>query len=168
MTVLEPLSSSPGTDAATLNALGIALSDAGRHGDAVAVLQRVTGQFPQDPKGFENLGIVALRMDQPEQARAQLRQALALNEGLPIAWNTLGVALYRLEGPAAALEAWERSVALDPKQYDALFNIGLVAAQAGRADQARRALSRFVQTAPPARFAPDIRKARQLLAQLPS
>jgi arylsulfatase A-like enzyme/tetratricopeptide (TPR) repeat protein len=170
--VLEPLASSPDTsqniDAATLNALGIALSDAGRHGEAVAVLQRVTGQYPQDPKGFENLGIVALRMDQPEQARSQLQRALALNPDLPIAWNTLGVALYRLEGPAAALDAWERSVALDPRQYDALFNIGLVAAQAGRTAQARQALTRFVETAPPARFGPDIQKARQILAQLPS
>lgn len=166
--VLEPLASSPGTDAATLNALGIALSDAGRHGEAVAVLQRVTGKYPQDPKGFENLGIVALRMDQPEQARTQLRHALALNDSLPIAWNTLGVALYRLEGPAPALDAWERSVALDPRQYDALFNIGLVAAQAGRAAQARQALTLFVATAPPARFGPDIQKARQILAQLPS
>jgi arylsulfatase A-like enzyme/Flp pilus assembly protein TadD len=166
--VLEPLASSPGTDAATLNALGIALSDAGRHGEAVAVLQRVAGQYPQDPKGFENLGIVALRMDQPEQSRAQLQRALQLNPDLPIAWNTLGVALYRLEGPAAALDAWERSVAIDPRQYDALFNIGLVAAQAGRAAQARQALTRFVETAPPARFGPDIAKARQILAQLPS
>ncbi len=165
--VLEPLAASPATDAATLNALGIALSDAGRHGEAVAVLQRVTAKYPQDPKGFENLGIVALRMDQPEQARDQLRHALALNPSLPIAWNTLGVALYRLEGPASALDAWERSVALDPRQYDALFNIGLVAAQAGRAAQARQALTRFVETAPPARFGPDIGKARQILARLP-
>ena len=58
-------------------------------------------------------------------------------------------------------------MALDPRQYDALFNIGLVAAQAGRAAQARQALTRFVATAPPARFGPDIRKARQILAQLP-
>jgi len=168
---LQPLASSTargGADAATLNALGIALSDAGRHGDAVAVLQKATERFPGDPKGFENLGIVALRMDQPEAARAQLRRALALNPGLPISWNTLGVALYRLEGPAAALDAWERSVTLDPRQYDALFNIGLVAAQAGRPAQARQALTRFVETAPPARFGEDIRKARQLLAQLPS
>jgi len=166
--VLEPLAAGAGTDATTLNALGIALSDAGRHGDAVAVLQRAAGQFPNDPKSFENLGIVALRMDQPEQARAQLERALALNANLPIAWNTLGVALYRLQGPAAALDAWERSVAIDPKQYDALFNIGLVAAQAGRAAQARQALTRFVATAPQARFGPDLQKARQILAQLPS
>jgi arylsulfatase A-like enzyme/tetratricopeptide (TPR) repeat protein len=168
--VLEPLaaaSAGAGVDAATLNALGIALSEAGRHGDAVAVLQRAAGLAPNDPKSFENLGIVALRMDQPEQARTQLQHALALNASLPIAWNTLGVALYRLEGPAAALDAWERSVAIDPRQYDALFNIGLVAAQARRPAQARQALTRFVATAPPARFGPDLRKARQLLAQLP-
>jgi arylsulfatase A-like enzyme/Flp pilus assembly protein TadD len=164
--VLEPFASLPGSDAATLNALGIALSDAGRHGDAAGLLQRVAARFPHDPKAFENLGIVALRMDQPEQSRTQLRRALALNPNLPIAWNTLGVALYRLEGPAAALDAWERSVAIDPRQYDALFNIGLVAAQAGRSAQARQALGRFVATAPPARFAPDIRKARQILARL--
>ena len=164
--VLTPIAAAPHADAETLNALGIALSDAGRHGEAVAVLQRAAGSYPSDPKGYENLGIVALRMDQPEAARAQLQRALALNANLPIAWNTLGVALYRLEGPAAALAAWEKSVAIDARQYDALFNIGLVAAQAGRATQARQALTRFVDTAPPARFGPDIRKARQLLAQL--
>jgi arylsulfatase A-like enzyme/tetratricopeptide (TPR) repeat protein len=166
--VLQPLAASPQADSDTLNALGIALSDAGRHGDAVAVLQRATAAYPDDPKGFENLGIVALRMDQPEAARTQLQRALQLNPGLPISWNTLGVALYRLEGPAAALDAWERSVAIDSRQYDALFNIGLVAAQAGRPAQARQALSRFLATAPPARFGEDLQKARQLLAQLPS
>jgi arylsulfatase A-like enzyme/tetratricopeptide (TPR) repeat protein len=166
--VLQPLAASPRADAATLNAFGVALSDAGRHGEAAAVLQRATAAFPNDPKGFENLGIVALRMDQPEVARTELRKALALNAELPITWNTLGVALFRLEGPAAALDAWERSVALDARQYDALFNIGLVAARAGRSAQARQALTRFVATAPPARFGDDLRKARQLLAQLPS
>ncbi|HEY7215709.1 MAG TPA: sulfatase-like hydrolase/transferase [Thermoanaerobaculia bacterium] len=165
--VLQPLASSPQADATTLNALGIALSDAGRHGEAVAVLRRATTRYPNDPKGFENLGIVALRMDQPELARSHLQRALALNPALPIAWNTLGVALYRLQGPAAAIDAWQRAVAIDPRQYDALFNIGLVAAEAGRREEARQALSRFVATAPPARFAPDIGKARQILARLP-
>jgi arylsulfatase A-like enzyme/Tfp pilus assembly protein PilF len=166
--VLQPLASSPQADPYTLNAFGIALSDAGRHGDAAAVLRRAVGRYPNDPKGFENLGIVALRMDQPEEARSRLQRALALNPRLPIAWNTLGVALYRLEGPAAALDAWQRSVAIDSRRYDALFNIGLVAAQAGRPSEARQALTRFVETAPPARFGPDIRKARQILAQLGS
>ncbi|MFP5286231.1 MAG: tetratricopeptide repeat protein, partial [Thermoanaerobaculia bacterium] len=164
--VLGPLARNETADPATLNAYGIALTDSGRHTEAVEVLRRVVAKHPQDPKGFENLGIALLRMDRPAEARAELERALQLNPGLPISWNTLGVALYRLEGPAAALDAWEKAVALDPEQYDALFNIGLVAAQAGRPSQARQALSRFVATAPSARFAGDLRKARQLLAQL--
>jgi arylsulfatase A-like enzyme/tetratricopeptide (TPR) repeat protein len=165
--VLSPLAASPQADAATLDALGISLSDAGRHGEAVTVLQRAVTAFPNDPKGYENLGIVALRMDQPEQARGFLKRALDLNPDLPVSWNTLGVALYRLEGAGPALDAWERAVALDAGQYDALFNIGLVAAQAGRTAQARQALTRFAATAPPARFGPDLQKARQILARLP-
>jgi len=54
------------------------------------------------------------------------------------------------------------------RRCDALFNIGLIAAQAGRPAQARQALTRFVATAPPARFGPDLQKARRILAQLPS
>jgi lipoprotein NlpI len=109
---------------------------------------------------------VALRRDRLPEARDALRHALQLNPGLPIAWNTLGVALYRLEGPAAALDAWQHAVTLDGTQYDALYNLGLVAAEAGRPREARQALLRFVQTAPPQRWSAEIGKARQLLARL--
>jgi tetratricopeptide (TPR) repeat protein len=155
-------------DTATLNAYGNALSEAGRHADALAVLQRSVAAAPEDPKGSENLGITLLRMDRPAEARDALRRALAINPALPISWNTLGVALYRLEGPAAALDAWEKAVAIDPSQYDALFNIGLVAAEAGRPAQARRALTRFVETAPRGRWGADVQKAQRLLAELGS
>jgi arylsulfatase A-like enzyme/lipoprotein NlpI len=162
--MLQPLAATG--DATTLNALGIALSDSGRHGEALPVLQEATRKYPNDPKAFENLGIVALRLNRPAEARDQLRRALELNPNLPIAWNTLGVALYQLEGPAAALDAWQRSVTLDPRQYDALYNLGLVALEARRPQQAREALARFVATAPPQRFAGEIQRARQVLAQI--
>lgn len=161
--VLQPLGS---TDSATLNALGIALSDSGRQPEAADVLRRVVERYPSDPKGYENLGIVLLRMQRAAEARDALRKAIDINPGLPIAWNTLGVALYRLEGPASALAAWEQSVALDASQYDALYNMGWVAAEAGRPLQARQALARFIQTAPPQRWGPELQKARELLARL--
>ena len=162
--ILQPLAGSG--DAATLNALGIALSDAGRHAESLAVLQQATRQHPNDPKAFENLGIVALRLQRPAEARDALRRALALNPSLPIAWNTLGVALYQLEGPGPALDAWQRSVTLDARQYDALYNLGLVALEAGRSAQARQALEQFVATAPQQRFAAERQRARELLAQV--
>ncbi|HEX7182008.1 MAG TPA: sulfatase-like hydrolase/transferase [Thermoanaerobaculia bacterium] len=162
--VLQPLGG--GTDSATLNALGIALSDSGRNPEAADVLRRAVERYPTDPKGYENLGIVLLRMQRAAEARDALRKAIDINPSLPIAWNTLGVALYRLEGPASALAAWEQSVALDSSQYDALYNMGWVAMEAGRPLQARQALARFIQTAPPQRFGPEIQKARELLARL--
>lgn len=162
--MLQPLAGAG--DAATLNALGVALSDSGRHGEALPVLQEAARKYPHDPKAFENLGIVTLRLNRPAEARDHLRHALQLNPSLPIAWNTLGVALYQLEGPAAALDAWQRSVTLDPGQFDALYNLGLVAVEAGRPAQARQALGQFVATAPPQRFAGEIQRARQILAQM--
>jgi tetratricopeptide (TPR) repeat protein len=113
--------------------------------------------------------MVELRQRNPGGARDHLRRALELNDKLPIAWNTLGVALYQEKGPdaaASAITAWQRSVELDPKQYDALYNLGLVAAGQGRRAEARKALRQFVETAPPQRFAVDIQKAQGILREM--
>jgi arylsulfatase A-like enzyme/Flp pilus assembly protein TadD len=164
VTLLEPYAA--GGNAETLVVLASALSDAGRHGEAAAHLERVLAKDGGDPKAHETLGIVLLRMERDAAAREQLQRALQLNPQLPIAWNTLGVALYRLDGAEPALAAWRRAIELDATQYDALYNLGLVAAQVGRREEARGALARFADTAPPQRFAGDIAKARQLLREL--
>jgi arylsulfatase A-like enzyme/regulator of sirC expression with transglutaminase-like and TPR domain len=153
-------------EAETLAVLGIALSDAGRNEEGERVLRRLTAQDESDPKAHENLGIVLLRMGRAPEARDELRRALALNESLPIAWNTLGVAIFDLEGPDAALSAWRKAYELDPRQYDALYNTGLVAAKLGRLDEARQALAQFARTAPPQRFSADIQKAQAILREI--
>jgi arylsulfatase A-like enzyme/Flp pilus assembly protein TadD len=162
--ILQPLAQTG--EPPTLNALGIALSDAGRQDEAAEVLRRSLEKDPKNAHAYENLGIVALRQSRPQEARDQLRRAIAINDKLPIAWNTLGVALYQTGEPAAALPAWQKAVRLDPGQFDALFNLGLVAAELGQRDEARRALRQFVATAPPARFAADIEKARGALREI--
>ncbi len=153
-------------DASTLAALGLAYSDAGRHAEGEQTLRKLLAQDDTDPKAHVNLGIVLLRMNRAPEARDHLKRALALNDSLPIAWNTLGVALYQIEGPEAALGAWRRAFEIDPRQYDALFNTGLVAASLGRRDEARSALAQFARTAPPQRFDADIRKAQAMLREL--
>jgi len=151
---------------ATLAVLGIALSDAGRHEEGERVLRKLIAQEGSDPKAHENLGIVLLRLGHAAEARDQLERALALNDQLPISWNTLGVALYQTAGPDAALGAWRKAYELDPRQYEALFNTGLVAASLGRRDVAREALTQFARTAPPQRFDADLRKARAILQEI--
>lgn len=164
--MLQGKAGSEATDPATLNTLALTLTDAGRHAEAAEVLGRVLAAHPENARARELLGMVSLRLGQPQQARVHLERALSIDPRLPGAWTTLGVALYELEGPEAALNAWRQALALDGTQYDALLNFGLVAAQTGRRDEARQALRRFVSTAPPQRFGPDIAKAQQLLREI--
>jgi tetratricopeptide (TPR) repeat protein len=164
--VLAPLAA--GGDPETLTAYGVALGDAGRYQEAIAELRKAAAASPFDPLPLEDMGVVSLRMDRPAEAQRHLESALRLNDRLPVSWNTLGVALFRQHQVTGALDAWERAVAIDPRQYDALYNIGLVAADAGRPQQAAKALTRFVAAAPPARFGTEIAKARALLEHLKS
>jgi tetratricopeptide (TPR) repeat protein len=165
LALLAPLA--PSADAEILVALGIALSDAGRQDEAAQTLSRALERDPRSARAEETLGLVELRRERLGEARSHLQRALELDERLAGAWNSLGVVRFRLEGAASACAAWERAVSLDAGQYDALFNLGLVAAESGRTDTARRALRQFVASAPAARYGPDIAKARALLGRLP-
>lgn len=153
-------------DADVLNAYGVALADEGRPGDATAQFQRVLSLDPNNAPAYQNLGIVALRQNDLQNARALLTRALELNPRLPLALNTLGVLYARSNDMTNAVESWKRAVEVDPRQYDALFNIGLVELRTGHKTEARAALTRFVKTAPPQRYRADIDSARQALLSL--
>ncbi|HEX9942735.1 MAG TPA: sulfatase-like hydrolase/transferase [Thermoanaerobaculia bacterium] len=161
--ILRPLAATG--DPQSLNAYGLALSEAGRQKEAFEVLQRALKADPDNPKAYEQLGLVELRLGHWAQARDRSRQALRLNPRLARAWNDLGVALYQLGQKDEALDAWQKAVDLQPDLWDALWNLGTKAAERGRVEQARKALERFAAGAPPARYGPDIAKARAFLNQ---
>jgi tetratricopeptide (TPR) repeat protein len=147
-------------------ALAGALSDAGRADEAMVILDRLVKEDPRNPRVYETLGVAEMRRDRPAEARRQLERALELNDRLPGAWNTLGVARYQLQDRAGALAAWRRAIELDARRYDTLYNLALVSAEAGDVAGAKQALRQFLDTAPPARFAADLEKARRLLGDL--
>src|SRR6185295_9163803 len=107
--------------------------------------------------------LVALRAGNLAEARDRARAALAQNAALPHAWNDLGVALYQLGDVDGALDAWQHAVENDPRLIDALWNLGIKGLERGRYDQARKALEGFVAVAPPARYAKDLERAREIL-----
>ena len=72
----------------------------------------------------------------------------------------------QLGDPRKAVEAWEQCVALNPEQYDALYNIGRVAGQIRDWKKARAALERFVATAPPKQYGKDLAEVRGVLADM--
>lgn len=164
LSLLEPLAASRNPE--NLNVLGKILSEAGRQDEARATLQRVFEHDPRNPQAHQNLALVALRRQDWRTARTEAEAAVAENRELVQAWNYLGVALYNLRRPGEALDAWDRALELDPRDFDLLYNVGLVAAEQGRVERAREALTRFAAGAPPERYGPDIQKARALLREL--
>jgi tetratricopeptide (TPR) repeat protein len=153
-------------DLETLNALGIALTDAGRPGDGLAVFQRALQIQPKNAQAHQNSGIALLRMDRVDQARQSLETALSISKRAPRALNALGVAWKRLGAREKALEAWARCVQVDPEQFDALYNLGRVAGELGNMKLARQALGQFVATAPPSRYGRDIREVKAVLTAM--
>jgi tetratricopeptide (TPR) repeat protein len=78
----------------------------------------------------------------------------------------MGVIEMKSNHPAEAIAWWRKAIDADPKLYDAMYNLAIVAARTGRNDVARDALHRFIDKAPPQRYADDIATARALLGQL--
>jgi arylsulfatase A-like enzyme/Flp pilus assembly protein TadD len=155
-------------DVDTLNALGVALTDAGRADEGVAVFARALMLQPRNAQAFQSQGIALLKLGRLEEARRSLESALAISRRSPRALNALGVVWSRLGDPRKAVEAWSRCVEVDPQQYEALYNLGRVAGEIGDWKLAREALEKFVATAPPARYGKDIREVREVLAAMPA
>ena len=162
--ILEPLSGS--TDVEVLNALGIARAGAGDRRLALEAFHRALAIDPRDAIAYQNIGIAEVQFGNTTEALGALDRALAENDRLPRAWNARGAALERTGKPADALAAWKKAVEIDPMQFDAVYNIGLVAGQLKQYEVARRAFRDFVSHAPAERYGPDIRRARQLLSAL--
>ena len=162
--LLEPHRESQ--DLQTLNALGIALTDSGRPADGLAVFERIIALTPKNAQAHQNAGLALLRLDRLEEARAELEAALATSRRSPRSLNALGVVYSRLGDPKRAVEAWSRCLDADPQQYDAMYNLGRVAGNVGDWETARRALERFVATAPPARYRKDIAEVKAVLADM--
>jgi arylsulfatase A-like enzyme/Flp pilus assembly protein TadD len=161
---LKPFAS--GQDPDVLNAYGIALADNGDPAGARAEFEKALSIDHTNATAYQNLGVVALRRGDIAGARASLGKALTLNDRLPTALNLMGVIEMKSGHPDEAINWWRKAVKADPRLYDAMYNLAIVASRTGRNDVARQALHRFIDTAPPQRYADDIVTARALLGQL--
>ena len=153
-------------DPDTLNALAVVAIEAGAFEQASRALGRVLERDPDNAEAFQNRALLHLQSGRFPQCAEAARQALALQDSLPLAWNYLGIALYNMNQKSEAIGAWQRAVQLDPSDYDLLFNLALVASELGQRATAIQSLRRFVAEAPPARYGQDIQRARMQLQRL--
>ncbi len=159
--VLAPLEGS--ADPATRNAYGIVLAAAGDTAKAISVFEGILAKEGEDPETLANLGIALLRARRPAEARKRLEAATRLAPRSLMAWNGLGAAAHALGDVEGALAAWAHVLALDPGNLDTLYNVGTTAARTGRNEEARAALTRFVEAADPKLQAREIAEAMAFL-----
>lgn len=162
----------PDTDVEALNSLGVAYGAAGRLADAIRTFRRILALDPTNGLALQNIAAMFLEeaearrgntADHLKDAEAHARQAIATDPALAKAHTTLGVALSQQGRAPEALEAWKRAVALDSTEFDALYNLWLELARAGRHDEARTYGDQYVRTAPPY-FREEIMRIRAYLA----
>ena len=97
--------------------------------------------------------------------KKSLRRALAIDDTLAGAYTTLGVVLSQTGRQADAVAAWQRAVALNPGEFDALYNLTMTLSDLGRRDEARTYGERYVATAPPGFYGREIAQIRGVVTR---
>jgi len=127
---------------------GVALSEMGRDGDALAALDKAVAADPGYQPGWAMRAISRARRGLSEGALSDWEEAL---RRAPRDWRArLARAAFLLrEGRAEdALADLERAAAMAPREPDVHFNRGLALAELGRTEAAREAFGRTIRLDP--------------------
>ena len=146
-----------------LNGLGIAYARAGREADALKTFNRILAQNPRDAYALENVGTAHLQRGDLAAAREAFTKALESDPRSSRAHAGLGVIALQSGDRDRALAEWKLAIQSDPRNFDALYNLASELLSAGRVDEARPYVQRFVSTAPRAMYGPDIEKLRSAI-----
>jgi Flp pilus assembly protein TadD len=106
-----------------------------------------------------------MRLGRHDRARQELNKVLELDPTSATAYGNLGADALSSGDMAGAIVHLTRALELEPRQYTVLYNLALALDSVGRRDEARRAMERFVNEAPPQQYAADIARFRALLAK---
>jgi len=134
--------------------------------DAARVI--FTGELARSPSSattWYNLGLLELQAKRPAEAAAAFRRATAIEPGYGEAWQALGASLAATD-PRGAIDAWRRAERLRPRDYDLLFNLGVVLADSAHPADALPYLDRFIQEAPKNQYAGDILRVQDIAGRL--
>ncbi|UCC39774.1 MAG: tetratricopeptide repeat protein [Candidatus Aminicenantes bacterium] len=153
-------------DPEALNYYGINYWHSGQYKKAIEIFDKVISLDNSYASAYNNLGSVYLSMKKYDLARQKFKAAIQHDAALAGPYNGLGI-IYAGEGKRAlALENWKKAVELDSKQFDALYNLGILLTKMDRFEEAVKYLEQFVDTAPEYKYAADIEKMRKLIARL--
>ena len=133
--------------------LGGALILEGQEEEAHPHFEAASRINPHDPMSRSNLGTYDQTHGQMQQAVEQYRAAISLTSDpglLAQTYANMGAAQRELGEDEDAHDSFERSLRLNPNQFNAWLGLGLLARKQGQVDEAIRDLSRSLELQPTA------------------
>lgn len=127
--------------------LGVSLIAQGQNDAAIAHLQRLVLQFPDDAETHYNFGLVLVAEHRQDDALAELKRAVALRPNLTQAWYYLGNVHSQAGRLDDAIACYRRSLETDPTFTRAYVGIGKALLADGQRDEALRYLRHGVAVA---------------------
>ena len=137
--LLEPYAAAAAPDLDVLTARGMALAALGRRRRGAGHLRaRARRPIPRTRWCWSTRApCTCMAGDAEPRAARPSRPRSTWTRGVARAHNSLGVIAARQGRLEEAVERWKRAVALDPRDYQTLFNLGSVLRGQGRAAEAR-------------------------------
>jgi len=108
-----------------LHLLGVVAYQAGRHGEAVELIDRALAQNSADARAHSNRGLALRELGRHDDALSSFDCALTIDPAHAGAWNNRGHALQSAGRNAEALHSYERALQLNPAFAEAWNNRGI-------------------------------------------
>ena len=135
-------------DVAKLLEAGLAYHHAGSLGQATAQYRRVLDAVPGHADALYLLGVIAYQSEQAETAIELIGRAIQQN-GNSSAYHTgYGLALHKLARLDEALESYDKALAIEPDNAEALNNRGLVLHELERFEEALESYDQALASRP--------------------
>ncbi len=128
--------------------LGATLNASGNGRLAIAPLERARRLHPRSATVRYQLGLAQLKAGQPARAAAVLTEAIRLDPQYFSAQFQLANTLFVLRKTKAAIEAYERSRAIQPRHPSLCANFGGVLAQLNRLEEAEQIYREGIEANP--------------------
>jgi arylsulfatase A-like enzyme/Flp pilus assembly protein TadD len=162
-TVLESATEATRGDPEPLNELGVVLLRLNQVDAARRAFEKLLDADSTAAGTWFNLGVLEMGQRRTEAAALAFARVVELSPQNVDGWRGLGAALAGHD-VARAVAAWQHVVERDPRDFDTLYNLGMLLVESGRRAEALPYLQRFLADAPRDRYADDLPRVRALVA----
>lgn len=104
----------------------VSMMKAGKHNDAIPLLEELTKEKPTLAPAYANLGIAYLQTNRLNEAHTAFKKTTTLSPKHAPYWNYLGINLRHQGKFDEAKEAYEKALQADPKFNDTHLNLGIL------------------------------------------